>query len=334
MVARASSEPARFARPIVVVSRCLGFEACRFDGNLLRSELVEALRDRVELRTPCPELGVGLGTPRSSLRLVRREDGIRLLQPATGEDHTASMARYGREFLEGNEEVDGFVLKNRSPSCGIRDAKIYPATDRGPALGKGPGAFAAVMLQAYPEAAFEDEGRLSDPAIRHHFLTRIFTLAEYRERVRGNPGRASLVRFHSRHKYLLLACDEGCLRRMGRLVARPEVWPLDALIEEYGRLLARALARGPRRGATINVLQHAYGYFSDRLTDGERRHFQELLEQYRAGFIPLSTAISTLQLWIERFDEGYLAEQSFHRPYPVELLRALGAGDRGALVHP
>jgi uncharacterized protein YbgA (DUF1722 family)/uncharacterized protein YbbK (DUF523 family) len=335
MATKPSSESAEFARPIVVVSRCLGFEACRFDAQMLRNSLVDSLGGLAEIHTVCPEVEIGLGTPRAPLRLVRGEDGVRLLQPSSGRDLSEELRDYNQRFMARHGELEGFILKNRSPSCGIRDAKLYPSAERGPALSRGPGAFAAAMLRAYPETAFEDEGRLSDPAIRHHFLTRIFTMAEYREKVRANPTRGALVRFHTRHKHLLLACDETRLRRMGKLVAQMEARPLDVLTEEYGSLLHAALTRGPRRGATINVLQHAYGYFSAQLSSGERSHFQQLLHGYRSSRLPLNAVLSALWSWVVRFDVEYIAGQSFYRPYPEALIEKLEAKSNSlSLVQP
>jgi len=155
-----------------------------------------------------------------------------------------------------------------------------------------------------------------DPVARQKLLTRSFALAEFRQMLRENPSRGALVDFQSRHKHLLLACDEGKLRRMGPLVAACGQRPLEEILEEYGELLASALARTPRRSGIINALQHAFGYFSERVSAPERMHFLGLIEEYREGRIPLSALLTLLWSWILRFDERYLASQSFYRPRP------------------
>ncbi len=163
---------------------------------------------------------------------------------------------------------------------------------------------------------FESLSTINDPVARQQLLTRSFALAEFRQMLRENPSRGALVDFHRRHKHLLLACDEGNLRRMGPLVASCGQRPLEDILPEYGRLLKSALARTPRTGSTINALEHAFGYFKDRVSPPERAHFLGLIEDYRAQRLPLSALLTLLWSWILRFDERYLASQSFYRPRP------------------
>jgi uncharacterized protein YbgA (DUF1722 family) len=162
----------------------------------------------------------------------------------------------------------------------------------------------------------ENSKQIDDAVTRQQFLARNFALAEFRQILRENPTRGALVDFHSRHKHLLLACDEEKLRRMGPLVAACGQRSLEEILEEYGELLTSALAKTPRRSSIINVLQHAFGYFNERVSAPERMHFLGLIEEYREGRIPLSALLTLLWSWILRFDESYLASQSFYRPRP------------------
>lgn len=166
------------------------------------------------------------------------------------------------------------------------------------------------------KSCFDRAGRIDDPVIRQQFLTRDFALAEFWQMVRENPSRGALIDFQRRHKHLLLACDEGTLRRMGPLVASCGQRPLEEILQEYGRLLKSALAKAPRTGSIINALEHAFGYFKDRVSPPERAHFLGLIEEYRAQRLPLSALLTLLWSWILRFDERYLASQSLYRPRP------------------
>ena len=158
--------------------------------------------------------------------------------------------------------------------------------------------------------------RADDPAAAQLLLIRSFAMAEYRQLLREQPTRGALVRFHSRHKHLLLACDEPRLRRMGPLVAASAERPLEVILREYGQMLDAALRRTPGRSSTINALQHALGYFKNRISTREKNHFLSLLEEYRLRRLPFSALSTLLWSWVLRFEERYLSSQSFYRPYP------------------
>ena len=91
------------------------------------------------------------------------------------------------------------------------------------------------------------------------------------------------------------------------------------MLQAYGRLLAQALARPPRHASAVNVLEHGYGYFKDLLTNREKTFFRNQLDSYRNRRVPLSVPQSIIRARVERFDETYLAQQTFFRPYPEEL---------------
>src|SRR5512147_3233577 len=85
-------------RPIRIgISACLLGEKVRFDGGHKRDAfLTETFGRFVEWVPVCPEVECGLGTPRESMRLVRGEDGVRLLTVKTGVDFTRRMQRFSR----------------------------------------------------------------------------------------------------------------------------------------------------------------------------------------------------------------------------------------------
>lgn len=309
----------REVKPILVVSRCLGFEACRWNGEIVRDEFVELLARHVTCLTVCPEVEIGLGVPRDPIRVESKGGELRLVQPDTGRDLTAEMESFCQRYLGSLGEVDGFLLKARSPSCGLRDVKIFPygKLDSG-AFDKGPGFFGGEVQRRFSLLPAESEGRLKNFRLREHFLVGVFTLARFREANRkGSAG--ALVDFHTRHKFLLLSYSQKALRELGRVVANPgRSRPAD-LFQAYREGLLRALARPPRHTSNINVLMHALGYFSDKLTPGEKAHFLDALRRYSEGRIPLSVPVEIIASWIRRFEQEYLAGQEYFRPYPEEL---------------
>lgn len=318
-----------FARPRIVVSRCLGFAACRHDGAKLSSPFVRKLQGFANLTTVCPEVEIGLGTPRDPIRIVRNGTE-RLVQPATGLDLTDRMHDFAREFLDGLGVPEGFVLKSRSPSCAVSDTKLWTAAEGGQPVARGPGVFGRQVLERHAGVPVVDEGQLNNFTIREHFYTAIFLLADFRDTAAAGTMKA-LIDFHSRHKLLLLAICESGMRELGRIVANHRGAPAQTCHVDYGRELRAALPQPPPFTRHVNVLQHGLGFFKRLLAKHEIHHFLEVLEQYRAGVLPLSTPTGLLRALIVRFGQPVLAAQSYFRPYPEALIEITDSGKgRGA----
>ncbi len=309
-------------QPIVVVSRCLDLEACRYNGQVIPNAFIRRLAAHVTLIPVCPEVEIGLGVPREPIRLVRQGDDVRAIQAATGRDVTERLVGFAERFVKTLPEVDGFVLKSRSPSCGIRDAKVFSSVESEAACGRQAGLFAEVVGRRFPGLAIEDEGRLNDAAIREHFLTKLFTFARFRQAAKANSV-AALVHFHATHKFLLMAQSQRAGRAMGQLVAQAAHRPLSEVIAEYRQHLQWALQRTARRTALVNVFQHGFGYVSKYLTAREKALFQQTLEKYRRAQLPASAVLLLLRAWIVRFDIGYLLAQTLFEPYPDDLREPL-----------
>jgi uncharacterized protein YbgA (DUF1722 family)/uncharacterized protein YbbK (DUF523 family) len=315
-----------FARPRLVVSACLGFQACRYNGLMLPDPFVEKLRAWVDFQPVCPELELGLGVPRDPIRVVRLEGQIALYQPATGKDLSETMRVFARRFLESLSAVDGFLLKGRSPSCGTRDVKVYhgPRPDAGSA--RGAGLFGGEVQARFPGHPIEEEGRLKSFTIREHFLIRLFLLAELR-RLQEGLTIQRLVDYHTRHKLLLMALNQGRMRELGRILASHDRGNLPELSCRYEAELRLALARPPVFRSLINALQHAFGGLSPELTAEERRYFLATLEEYRDERVPLSVPLALLRAWALRQGNDYLLAQSLLEPYPRALAEITDSGN-------
>ncbi len=311
--------------PHIVFSRCLGFDTCRYNGQTIHDRTVASIVPYVDVTTVCPEVEIGLGVPRSPIRRVEEDESILLLQPETGRDVTEEMSSFTDRFLDGLRDVDGFVLKYRSPSCGLSQARIY--NSRSPRAGhrKGAGAFGEQVVARFPDLPIEDEGRLQNFDIRQHFLTRLFALARFREVVRSGKMR-DLVSYHASHKFLLMAYNQTAMRELGRIVANADRRPFPEVAAAYRTRLTEALATAPRRTSAVNVLLHGFGYVSDGLSTSEKAFFLETLERYRAKQVPLSVPASLIRSWILRFDVDYLLDQVYFEPFPQELVSVLDSG--------
>ncbi len=316
--------------PRVVFSRCLTFANCRYNGQMIASEAVEQFKRFFDCVIPCPEADIGLGIPRDPIRVVRKGKGLRLVQPSTGRDVTEEMLGFARDFLDKLGPVDGFVLKSRSPSCGLTDVKLFGETSKGSALpGRIAGFFGGAVLERFPLVAVEDEGRLTNFSIREHFLTRVYVSARFRS-LQQRPTMAGLVQFQAENKLLFMAYNQTRMRELGRVVAHgrkpaalrgqnQEKLQVAEVFERYTENLPLVFAKQPRFSSAINVLQHGAGYFKDKVSAREKGFLADSLESYRAGRVPLSVPQSIIRAWVARFDVPYLEQQTFFRPYPEAL---------------
>lgn len=310
----------KFVRPKVVISKCIEFEHVRWNGQIISSDFVKKLMTHVDFILVCPEVEIGLGVPRNPIRIVSVNGELKLIQPATNLDVTKKMQSFIDSFLDSLPEVDGFILKNRSPTSAIKDAKVYSGTERGAAvISRGPGFFGRAVLKRFPHLAIEDEGRLRNPRIKEHFLRNLFTLARFRE-VKASDSMKELFRFHTENKLLIKAYNQKESTILGRIVANQEKKPFADIIGDYEQHLFKAFKRPLRCGSNINVMKKIMGYFSEELSKKEKSFFLGSLEDYKAGRLPLSVNTGILKAWIIRFQQDYLMKQTFFEPYPEELM--------------
>ena len=312
-------------KPTVVVSRCLGFAKCRYNGDVIRDKFVEKLKDYVNIITPCPEVEIGLGVPRKPIRLVMEGDKLDLYQPFTGKVCTEEMKDYSLNFLDSLEDVHGFILKGRSPSCGPKDVKIYIGKEKATGSIKGEGIFASYILERYPYLPVEEEGRLTNYSIREHFLTKLYTFFKFQE-VKDSNSMKELVKFHFDNKYLLLSYNQTQLKNLGKIVANHDKKPFYQIVEEYKYHLGLAFARLPRKSNYINTFMHIFGYFSQSMTSKEKEFVLDRFEKYREDKVHLSVITNLLKTYAIKYEKEYLLDQTIWSTYPEELLDISDSG--------
>jgi uncharacterized protein YbbK (DUF523 family)/uncharacterized protein YbgA (DUF1722 family) len=306
----------------VGISSCLLGENVRFDGNHKRDAfLVEVFGRHVAWVPVCPEVEMGLGVPRETMRLERHGVDIRLVTPKTGADHTERLRTFAAQRLAAlsEERLCGYILKKDSPSCGMERVRLYPNHDVPNRAGQG--LFAAALMHRFPHLPVEEEGRLHDPRLRENFVMRVFACQRWGQMAEQKITRTGLLRFHAQHKFLLVAHSQIGTRRVGRILAHPEQFADEqVLAAAYLDGFTEVMRRPPtRRGHTI-VLQHLAGYLSVHLDRGEREELTELLDQYRRGLLPLIVPVTLIRHYVCKFQVPSLLDQVYLSPHPHELM--------------
>jgi uncharacterized protein YbgA (DUF1722 family)/uncharacterized protein YbbK (DUF523 family) len=308
-----------FVKPRIIISKCIEFDFCRYNGQIIRSEIVNKLKPHVDFLPICAEVEIGLGIPRDPIRIVEKQTKKYLIQPTTGRDVTNEMNSFAHQYLVSLKDIEGFLLKSQSPSCGTRDVKIYPAILHSAPVRREAGFFGEQVLHQFPFSAIEDEMRLQNPIIRQHYLTKIFTLANFRK-VKETAKLQQLLQFHTENKFLLMGYSQKELRILGNILANQDKQPLSTVFSDYENHLYLAFSKAPRYTSEVNVLNHAFGYISQELSTLEKKFYANLIEKFRRGQIPLSVPVNLVRSWVIRFDQPYLSPQTFFEPYPDELL--------------
>ena len=149
----------------LAVSACLLGLPTRYDGTGKPEESVISLQAEHRLLAFCPECGCMLGVPRPKIHLEQQNDSIRLIRESDQTDLTEVMELFAvneirRLLLSG---VTGFIVKSRSPSCGITDTPLAGGEPGG-------GLFVRKLLEIVPDIPIIDENGWETVGLQEIFL--------------------------------------------------------------------------------------------------------------------------------------------------------------------
>ena len=302
------------------VSACLIGAKVRFDGGHKRNRfLIDELGSHFEFVPFCPEVAIGMGTPRPSIRLVGDVEAPRALGSRDdGLDVTDALKAYSDNRARRLEGLSGFIFKKDSPSCGMERVKVY--SDKGMPQREGVGIFARAVQQANPLLPVEEEGRLNDSTLRENFVSRVFVYARWQALRQQGLTKKGLLDFHTRHKLLLMAHSPVAYRELGRLLARLDNASLDGLADRYIERIMQVLKTPANRKRHVNVLQHVLGYLRKHVDAVNRADLVDVIDDYRLGMVPLVVPVTLLQHHFRSNPHPWISRQVYMNPHPRELL--------------
>jgi len=234
------------------------------------------------------------------------------------------MNDYSKDYLTNLKKetnIDGFILKFKSPSCGINNVKIYANVEKGSSFGKTQGFFAKKVIEYYPLHPIEDEGRLKNFRIRENFLSKIFCLSNFR----AVKSIKDLVKFHSDNKFLLMTYSQDKMRILGKIIGEHKN-NFDDIKLKYYDLLLELFSTVQKKSQIANVLMHMAGFFSKTNTSQEKVFFNESLLLYKEGRIPLTSILFIIKTWALKNKTDYILNQTILNPYPEKLVELKDSG--------
>jgi uncharacterized protein YbgA (DUF1722 family)/uncharacterized protein YbbK (DUF523 family) len=298
------------------ISSCLIGNRVRHNGEHKANEwLLTQLAPFVSWVAICPELEMGLGVPRETMRLVGIATRPRLITFNSKEDQTEKAEQTIDRILKKDFKLDGFIFKKDSPTCGLERVKVYGPS--GIPVKNGMGLFAKAVQEKFPKIPMIEEGRLSDPNQREFFLNQLYIFSQF---TRIHKSTRALQEFHQNHKLQLMAYDPGKYQFLGQLAANSTKQEITEVFTKYEELLSNLIKKPLTRKKYINVFQHMLGYFKEDLDAKEKAHLLKLLEGYRKAKIPLISVSIVFNYLVAKHSVQYLEKQSILNPYPEEIL--------------
>lgn len=186
---------------IIAVSSCLNDHDVRYDGCHKRNSIItNQYSQYFNLLSICPEVAIGLGVPREPIKIVQDKlncEKFYLVNESNSNiNHTELMLSYTNQQYDKLNSICGYVVKERSPSCGYKQTPRY--TIAGDIISTGPGFFTEQIMLNVPWIPIISESGLEDPKQHDNFLERVFILHLWNVIYKKNK---QLTEFHDKIKH-------------------------------------------------------------------------------------------------------------------------------------
>ena len=304
---------------LIGISACLMGESVRHNGGHKRDSYINGtLAQYFNFLSYCPEVAIGLGTPRPAIRLIASDRGVRAVGSRDSSlDVTDELTSYSRSTFEEIKGLSGYILKRASPSCGMERVKVYNQKNMPDPIGSG--IFAAEIMKQFPLLPIEEEGRLGDPNLRENFIQRVFIYHRWRTEYSGSLTLQKLTEFHARHKLIFMSHNQNQGRELGKIAALANKESLQKVADEYISLAMKTLKKVATRKNHVNVLQHIQGYLKKQLDADDKKELVDVIQRYHQGDVPLIVPLTLFLHHFRKSPNEYIEQSWYINPYPAEL---------------
>ena len=303
-------------KPKIVVSECLYGTKCRYDGQGYNDKVIQSLKDYVDIQTVCPELAIGLSIPREPIRIEMNKENeeYRLIDYNSKNDYTNQMTEFSEEFINGLDDIDGFILKSRSPTCGLKDAKVYYRGNKCSIRSNENGFFSQKIIDKYDYLPIENEGRLKNYNIRDNFFTRIFFI---------NNLKNNKIEFHKNNLLLLKSYDEESTNEVSDILNENR---MEDQVHQYKEKVLNIVSNQRKKENKLSIIIKVFEKYKNMLNEEEINMFNGLIESYENQRIPFSTLEVVIKMYATRFKDKDILNQTFFYPYPENLINITDSG--------
>lgn len=305
-------------KPKIVVSECLYGTKCRYDGQGYNDKVIQSLKDYVDIQTVCPELAIGLSIPREPIRIEMNKENeeYRLIDYNSKNDYTNQMTEFFEEFINGLDDIDGFILKSRSPTCGLKDAKVYYCGNKCSIRSNENGFFSQKIIDKYDYLPIENEGRLKNYNIRDNFFTRIFFI----NNLKNNK---NIIEFHKNNLLLLKSYDEESTNEVSDILNENR---MEDQVHQYKEKVLNIVSNQRKKENKLSIIIKVFEKYKNMLNEEEINMFNGLIESYENQRIPFSTLEVVIKMYATRFKDKDILNQTFFYPYPENLINITDSG--------
>ena len=303
------------------ISSCLLGERVRFDGGHKNNRYIQdSLGEYFSFRTFCPEMAIGLGVPRQTIRLVDIDGSVNAVGVKDDSlNVTDALSDIAHEQNHWLQDIFGYIVKKGSPSCGMERVKIYKNGIPFPKP-ESAGLYTQTLMQNFPNLPVEEEGRLGDPHLRENFIQRVFIYKRWSDMCNAGLSWTQLHDFHARHKYIFFSHHQELGRALGRELSQKIVDSVDAYAETYLPKMMEILKITAKRSNHVNVLEHIRGYLKHELEKDDKKELSDCIENYRLGLLPLIVPITLLKHHFLKHPNTYIERSHYFEPHPHQLM--------------
>ncbi len=305
----------------VGISACLIGEKVRYDGGHKTSNFCKNQLSKWVTYVPvCPEMAIGMGTPRKTIRLVEEDQKIHVRATDGSFDVTEKMEDFSAKKTAELDYLSGYIVCAKSPSCGMERVSVFRQNPKEKWFDQdkaGVGVFTRNLMERYPLLPVEENGRLNDTHLRENFVTRVLAYHDWMQLKHAGFTRQCLIDFHSRYKYLLMAHQPSKYRELGPILA--DIQDIEETAEAYFTGFMTALKTPCTRKNHTSVLQHLQGYFKKQLNSSQKQLLASNIDKYRRGLLPLMVPVTLIRQYLNDYPNEYLSKQVYLQPHPEEL---------------
>lgn len=299
------------------VSRCLVGDAVRYDaGHKLSNVLVDRLGPHYELVSVCPEVESGMGTPREAVELESSDEGVRMVGTSSGTDHTENLIAYAVDKVEELADVAlrGYVLKSRSPSCGL-DVPVHGDPEQA-----GKGLFAAELTKRFPDLPVVEETDLADEAKLQNFVERMHAYDRQMTFMSQERSVGQLVMSHAQARLQLDSHDLQAHGRVGEVFKQASEVSYAELCDRYLSAFMEAIATPATQAGHMEVLKAVFTGIKADLEPAAAKEVARSLQEYRQSVVPLAVPLTLLRHYVRTSEHPVFHMQTYLEPGPRELM--------------